>query len=388
MLLLAIIFWCCVYLIFHSYVFYPLILKILSSGKKANQQVYKGDDELPYVSILISAFNEEEVIAEKIESIFNGDYPAESFELLIGSDRSDDRTAEIINTYLPKYDNIRFWDFEERRGKQNVVNDLVQQSRGSILILTDANVMFDTSTIYNLVRHFKNTAIGLVDSNMINKGLKIEGISYQEKAYISREVNIKNMEGRLWGTMMGPFGGCYAIRKEDYSSVPPNYLVDDFYINMKVFEKGKKAINDLDARVFEDVSNVLKDEFRRKVRIATGNWQNLRTFSKLLMRPKLGFCFLSHKVLRWIGPFFIIAALVLSAVLAYYSWIYQLILLMQLVLLALPLLDFMLKKLNVHIKLLRLITHFYAMNLALFIGFFKSMKTIQSGTWDRTPRNQ
>jgi hypothetical protein len=134
--------------------------------------------------------------------------------------------------------------------------------------------------------------------------------------------------------------------------------VDDFYINMKVFEKGKKAINDLDARVFEDVSNVLKDEFRRKVRIATGNWQNLRTFSKLLMRPKLGFCFLSHKVLRWIGPFFIIAALVLSAVLAYYSWIYQLILLMQLVLLALPLLDFMLKKLNVHIKLLRLITHF------------------------------
>jgi cellulose synthase/poly-beta-1,6-N-acetylglucosamine synthase-like glycosyltransferase len=388
MLVLAIIFWCCVYLIFHSYVFYPLILKILSSGKKGNQEVFSRNDELPFVSIVISAFNEEEVIAEKIESIFNGDYPVDSFELLIGSDRSDDRTAEIINSFLPRYDNIRFWDFEERRGKQNVVNDLVQQSKGSILILTDANVMFDTSTIFNLVRHFKNTAIGLVDSNMINKGLKVEGISYQEKAYISREVHIKNMEGRLWGTMMGPFGGCYAIRKEDYSKVPANYLVDDFYINMKVFEKGKKAINDLDARVFEDVSNVLKDEFRRKIRIATGNWQNLRTFSGLLRRPRLGFCFFSHKVLRWIGPFFILIALLLSAALAFYSRFYQVILLLQLLLLALPLLDFILKKINIHIKLLRLVTHFYAMNLALFIGFFRSMKTIQSGTWDRTPRNQ
>lgn len=388
MLLLAIIFWCCVFLLFHSYVFYPLLLELLSYRKKGNQEVYQRNEDLPFVSIVISAFNEEEVIAEKIESIYNGDYPASKFELLIGSDCSDDRTAEIINSYLAEHDSLSFWDFKERRGKQNVVNDLVQQSRGSILILTDANVMFDTSTIYNLVRHFRNESIGLVDSNMINKGLKVEGISYQEKAYISREVHIKNMEGRLWGTMMGPFGGCYAIRKKDYAPVPPNYLVDDFYINMKIFEKGSQAINDLEARVFEDVSNVLKDEFRRKVRIATGNWQNLRTFSGLLLRPKLGFCFLSHKVLRWTGPFLILAALFFSAALAVNSDFYLLVFLFQVLLIAAPLLDFMLKSQNIHNKLLRLLTHFYAMNLALLMGFFRSMKTIQSGTWDRTPRNQ
>jgi len=268
------------------------------------------------------------------------------------------------------------------------VNDLVLDSRGSILMLTDANVMFDTSTIFNSVRHFKNSEIGLVDTNMINKGLKVEGISYQEKAYISREVMIKNMEGRLWGTMMGPFGGCYSIRKEDYSPVPPNYLVDDFYINMKVFEKRQKAINDLDARVFEDVSNILKDEFRRKVRIATGNWQNLKAFWHLLFRRKLGFCFLSHKVLRWKGPFFILAALITNAILASNSEIYLVLLAFQLLLILLPLLDFMLKGINIHIKPLRLVTHFYAMNLALFFGFFKAMRPIKSGTWDRTPRNQ
>lgn len=388
MLLLTVFFWLSVFLILHTYLFYPLILRILSVNKKDNKIRYQREDELPLVSVIISAFNEEEVIAEKIESIFAGDYPNDKLEVLIGSDNSIDRTAEIIKTYIPKHENLIFHDFQERRGKQNVVNDLVLESKGSILILTDANVMFDKQTVFNVVRHFKNTAIGLVDTNMINRGLKVEGISYQEKAYISREVFIKNMEGRLWGTMMGPFGGCYAIRKEDYSKVPANYLVDDFYINMKIFEKRKMAINDLDARVFEDVSNVLKDEFRRKVRIATGNWQNLRTFYHLLFRKNLGFCFWSHKVLRWKGPFFLLTALILSTFLALHSDVYLIMLALQLILLLLPVLDFILKKINIHIKPLRLVTHFYAMNLALFIGFFKSMRTIKSGIWDRTPRNQ
>ncbi len=388
MVVLAVFFWLSVYLILHTYLFYPLILEVLSFRKKGNEICFQRNDDLPFVSVIISAFNEEEVIAEKIESIFAGDYPVDKFEVLIGSDRSDDHTAEIINGYLPKHPTLRFWDFEKRRGKQNVVNDLVMESKGSIFILTDANVMFDTGTVFNLVRHFKNQEIGLVDSNMINKGLKVEGISYQEKAYISREVHIKNMEGRLWGSMMGPFGGCYAIRKEDYSKVPPNYLVDDFYINMKVFEKRKKAINDLDARVFEDVSNVLKDEFRRKVRIATGNWQNLKTFSALLWRRHVGFCFWSHKVLRWKGPFFILIALILSGILALHSPFYLILFAGQILLLLIPLVDFILKKANIHINLLRLATHFYAMNLALFIGFFRSWKKISSGTWDRTPRNQ
>lgn len=388
MVVLAVIFWLCIFLIFHTYLFYPIILKILSANKKNNQIRFSRDEDLPMVSIIMSAFNEEEVISEKLESIFAGDYPIEKFEVLIGSDKSSDRTAEIINSFKPAHPQLRFWDFQERRGKQNVVNELVNESKGSILILSDANVMFDKSSIYNLVRHFKNTEIGLVDSHMINKGMKIEGISYQEKAYISREVHIKNMEGRLWGSMMGPFGGCYSIRKEDYSPVPPNFLVDDFYINMMIFEKRRKAINDLDAHVFEDVPNVLKDEFRRKVRIATGNWQNLRTFSNLLWRKHVGFCFWSHKVLRWKGPFFIITALITSAFLAVHSKCYLALLAFQVMLLLLPLLDFLLKSVNIHIKPLRMVTHFYAMNLALFIGFFRSWKKISSGTWDRTPRNQ
>jgi len=106
MVVLAVIFWLSVFLVFHTYLFYPLILEILASGRKGNQMVYERDDELPFVSVIISAFNEEAVIAEKIESIFAGDYPHNSFEVLIGSDHSVDGTAGIIGNYLPRQSQV------------------------------------------------------------------------------------------------------------------------------------------------------------------------------------------------------------------------------------------------------------------------------------------
>ncbi len=383
-----IIFWLSVAVIFHSYVFFPVLLKLLSRNKKLTFPEVKEKD-LPKVSILVAAFNEEEVIAEKIESIYKSHYDIDKFELFIGSDNSTDNTNSIVQSYCEKYDNLTFIPYTKRRGKQNVINDLFQLSTGSLLILTDANVIFDPDTILEIARPFSDKSIGLVDTNMINRGLKREGISHQEKAYISREVLIKHDESVVWGSMMGPFGGCYAIRREDYSQVPSNALVDDFYINMKIFELGKKAVNNLEAKVFEDVSNNIKDEFRRKIRIATGSFQNLKWFGHLLwpMNNGIAFTFLSHKVLRWLGPFFIIMAFVSSAYLI--SWpIYQLAFAFQVSLMLLPFLDFILRQLNIHNSVLRFITHFYTMNLALFLGFFRFSKGVKSGIWKVTKRNQ
>jgi cellulose synthase/poly-beta-1,6-N-acetylglucosamine synthase-like glycosyltransferase len=382
-----IIFWASIILVFHTYLFYPILLSILAANKKGNQSVYSEDEELPLVSIIISAFNEEEFIEEKIRSIYNTSYPAGRFETLVGSDASNDRTAEIVTALQQEFPSLKFFDFQERRGKGNVVNDLVKNSEGSLLVLTDANVMFDRDTLYYMVRHFKNNAIGLVDTNMVNKGMKQEGISYQEKAYISREVAIKNKEGRLWGAMMGPFGGCYAIRAEDYEKVPSNYLVDDFYINMKVFEKGKLAINDIRSVVFENVPDQLAIEFRRKTRIGTGNFQNLRTFWRLLFTKRYGFAFLSHKVIRWFGPFLLLAALASNIALAFYSTWYLVILVPHVLVYLLPLLDFFLKKLGIHLHPLRLATHFFSMNAALFLGLFKSIGKVKTGVWERTARS-
>lgn len=385
---LHILFWFSVLMIFHSYVLFPLILK-LKAGKKTMEFPSLDKHEYPFISILVSAFNEEAVIEEKIESVFKSDYPNDKFELLIGSDNSSDRTNEIVEGFAKKHPNLIFKPYLKRRGKQNVVNDLYQLSKGSILILTDANVIFDTNTISEIARAFKDPKVGLVDTNMINRGMKKEGISHQEKAYISREVMIKQHESVVWGSMMGPFGGCYAIRHEDYSKVPSNALVDDFYINMKIFEKGKMAVNNLNAKVFEDVSNDLRIEMIRKIRIATGNFQNLKWFSHLLwpINNGVAFTFFSHKVLRWLGPFFLVIAFVTSLALINTPF-YQLALMFQVLGFFVPFFDFILRKVNIHNKLLRFITHFYSMNLALLIGFFRFTRGVKSGVWKVTKRNQ
>jgi len=381
------IFWLSVLLVVHTYVIYPLILKMLSKGRKGNEDCYQGDEELPFVSVIISAYNEESCIREKIDSIYSCKYPPDKFEVLIGSDQSTDNTAPIVESMINRYPNLIFTDFKERRGKGNVVNDLVKNARGSILVLTDANVMFDKDTLFNMVRHFRNPQIGLVDTNMVNRGMKADGISFQEKAYISREVKIKDMESRVWGAMMGPFGGCYAIRKDDYTQVPSNFLVDDFYINMSIFEKKKLAVNDLGSVVFENVPDEIKVEFRRKVRIGTGNFQNLKRFWRLIFTKRYGFAFVSHKVIRWFGPFFMLTALSCNIYLAFGQPFYLWILPFHLLFYFVPLFDRMLAIAGIHIASFRLVTHFIAMNAALFVGFFRSAGKVSSGVWERTARD-
>lgn len=386
MMVPVIIFWIAVFLVMHTYVVYPLILRVFSAGRRGNVMVYERDEDLPFVSVIISAFNEETCIAEKISSIYSGSYPSGKFEVLVGSDHSTDRTGEILRSLLEFYPSLKFYDFKERRGKGNVVNELVQNAAGTILVLTDANVFFDVDTMFYMVRHFKNPSIGLVDTNMVNRGMKAAGISHQEKAYISREVGIKDRESRLWGAMMGPFGGCYAIRQEDYARVPSNFLVDDFYINMMIFEKGKIAINEIRSIVFENIPDELIIEFKRKVRIGTGNFQNLRKFWRLIFTARYGFAFLSHKVIRWFGPFFMLIALALNIYLATGSIFYLWILSGHIAAYLIPFIDWVLKKFGIYFSPFRLATHFFSMNAALFIGFFRSLGKVNSGVWERTER--
>lgn len=350
----------------------------------------KNDYDLPVVSLVISAFNEEDMLDQKLDSIFNTDYPLQKLEVLIGSDASTDNTVAILKEYAGRFPQLRYFDFKTRRGKGNVINELQEHATGDIVIFSDANVMLERSTIFELVKYFKTPDIGLVDTRMINTNMHQSGISYQEKAYISREVLIKQHESLLWGTMMGPFGGCFAIRRHLYFPVPPNFFVDDFFINMKILDQGYKCINNMEARVFEDVSNNLKDEYRRKVRISTGNFQNLRYFSHLLASKTRGlsFCYISHKVLRWIGPFWMIVAFTAHAWLSQTGPFYFYTFLLHCFLFVVPLLDILMQKLKINSGVLRFVTHFYSMNLALLAGFFKSFKKIESNVWKPTQRNQ
>lgn len=383
-----IIFWVSVVALLQSYLIYPLIAGILSGLRDENKQVLAVTDELPYVSIIMAVFNEENVIFEKIQSIYDTGYPADRLELLVGSDGSSDRTNEILEEFARDFKSFHSFAFPERRGKPAVINELQDKARGEILVMTDAQVLFTQHTIFELVKHYRNDQIGLVGANILNTRIDKSGISFQEWSFMSREIKLKYHEGRAWGTMIGAYGACYSLRNEYYSKIPEGYSVDDFYITMKVLENHKKCILEMKALGYENVPNRLSEEFRRKIRIASGNFQNLKAFYKLLWPPFTGlaFSFFSHKVLRWLGPFFLLLILISNCVLAFNHPFYRILLIIQGGLIICPFIDFLLRKIGLHIVILRFITHFYSMNLALLAGFLKFIKGTETNVWQPTRR--
>jgi cellulose synthase/poly-beta-1,6-N-acetylglucosamine synthase-like glycosyltransferase len=396
--ILAVVCWLCFLGLAHSYLFYPLILIWLGRNKEQNSLIFESEDSWPFVSVLLSVYNEEKVIEEKLDSLLGLEYPQGRLHIYIGSDCSSDRTNEIVDGYARQYPHLHFFPFENRRGKPGVVNELFHQAcqrqpagPQHLLLVTDASVILQPLTLERMARHFKNPAIGMVDSHIIHTGMKQEGISRAENQYISTEARLKELEGRVWGKMIGPFGGCYAIRSNYFSRVPDNYLVDDFYITMRMFEKGGQAINDLDAICYEGVSHEISEEYRRKSRISAGNFQNMATFRHLWWPPfsVLGFAFFSHKVLRWIGPILMIFMLLSVLGLSLYGNLFYtgLLALLGTVFIILPVLDYLLRKMGVNSMVLRSIRYFILMNAALLEGFIKYLKGIRSNVWEPTKRN-
>lgn len=399
LLLLQIIFWVCVLALAHTYVFYPVLVKWLSHGKQPNRLVFApGDPDLPQVSVLMSVYNEEKVIREKLESLVALQYPKEKLRFWIGSDCSDDQTEAIISDFAEKNAgaSMHFFPFAQRRGKPPVVNDLARMaleataaSGAHLLLLTDASVILQADTLFHLVKHFKNPDIGVVDAHMRTAGLRSEGISRSEDRYLGGEVQLKHGEGLLWGQMIGPFGGCYALRSNLFEPVPPNSLVDDFWLVFRVLERGFKAINDLEAVCYEGATHRVRDEYRRKKRIAAGSFQNLARFRRWVLPPltTLGFAFFSHKVLRWFGGFFIVFSFLACGMLALWNQFYAgVFLAMTFALLGIPLLDGLLSRLRRPFLPVKNAAYFLAMNMALIEGFFKWRRGIRENTWQRTNR--
>ena len=422
-----ILFFILILLVAYCYVLFPLCMIVCSRGKKNNQEQFVLSGDLPEVAIIMAVYNEEEVIEQKLRSIFATNYPLEKVQVFIGSDNSTDATHSIIEKYIhPQPPKGGFWSSEidlnnststeqksplgnracelsaanlevknihlkiysQRQGKPAIINDLVTKTNAKVLILTDANVYFEPETIFELVKHYKNPNIGLVGALIVNTNVKKTGISYQEKTYLSLENKVKFAEGVLGGAMIGAFGGAFSMRRDLYTTVPPKFVVDDFYITMQVLQQGKQAILEPLAVVYEDVANVPAEEFRRKVRISTGNFQNLRAFRSLLSFNRVGVYFFSHKILRWLTPFFLCGIFVFTGILAFYNILYVAIFAVFVCSLVAVLLDFLLKKTGVHSRLLRFISHFYQMNFALLLGFFKYIKGVQSNVWQPTKRNQ
>ena len=376
-----------IFLLF-SYLVYPYLLKFLLQ-KQQNASVYPVTGVLPSLTIVIAAHNEEKVLREKLDSILQSAYPQDLIEILIGIDASSDLSALIAEEYQSKFAACQVFVFKERQGKIKIVNALVPKAQHAIIVLTDANVLFTEQTLMQLQAPFIDPLIGLVDTTMKHYGLKNTGISVPESAYIAGEVLLKEAEGKLWGAMMGPFGGCFAFRKRCFEKIPEHFLVDDFYINMICIEKGLRCVTQTEAIVLEDVSNDLLIEFKRKIRISSGNFQNLRRFWPLLFKFNwVSFTFFSHKVLRWILPVFLVAMTLQIMQKHTQSWFYELLYFGLLLIPIAFVVDYLSRQRGVHLVWLRFVIHFISMNIALLIGMFRFFGGIRSSVWQPTKRHQ
>ena len=205
---------------------------------------------------------------------------------------------------------------------------------------------------------------------------------------MSREILIKYREGLVWGATVGVYGAIYAIRKELFTEVPKGFAVDDFFISMNVLRKKKQAILDIHAITYQEVPNLLSEEYRRKVRISTGNYRNMCYFVRELFRPWQGasFAYISHKVIRWMGPFIILLFMLSNIFLYPTHRFYEYTLFGLAGAVCLPIIDYFLSKIGIHIVFLRFVRHFITMNIALIHGFINNLGGIRKDVWQPTNR--
>lgn len=378
-MVVEVLFWLALLLVFHTYVVYPEWML-----RRARRYRSQKDDpkEWPRVVLLLAAYNEEDVIEKKIRTCLESDYPADKLSLVIGSDCSTDMTDKLIRRWSENDPRVVLHRFESRTGKPAIINTLVENSDADILILSDADTYFEKGMIKALIRFFNEEKVGGVQARFISEADPDKDVASQELGYNDRELKIKQGQS-ISGAVIGAYGACYALRRKLYRPVPKGFLVDDFYIFMKVLEQGYQTVYAEEAVCKLEVSGESKTEFKRKARIGMGNYQNffaLKSFWNPFSNVAAAY-YWSHKVLRWFTPFFLVFLFFANGYLAYSEPFYEQIYIFQLAVYALWLLDSILKMAGIHIKPLRYLSHFFRMNLALLLGFYRYLKGGSKGTW-------
>ncbi len=386
--MLEILFFICIFGIAHTYIIYPLLMLLLGALSK-KQEEHPPLTNYPTIEVIFAAYNEEAVIRQKIISTFNTNYPSDKISVRIGSDASSDETDSIIESLQQEYPNLYFKRFPGRTGKAGIVNQLVLKSTADNIILTDANILFTPETIPQLAAGLMDVKTGIVGGKIVYTEVKGTGISKQENIYLRLENAIKQAESDVFGKAMGVEGGCYIIRRELFPQIPPLFFMEDFYITMAVMKQNFKVKFLATAECHEDVSVHSTEEYKRKVRISIGNFQNLAAYRSMLFTHffPAGFIFLSHKVLRWFTPFFLLALIPLSTLLAPTAFLYALFAGFYMVFLGLGLFGILFSQ-SKKAGFLKYPGHFVHMNLALLEGFTLYLKGVKSNAWQPTRRNQ
>jgi cellulose synthase/poly-beta-1,6-N-acetylglucosamine synthase-like glycosyltransferase len=336
------------------------------------------------LALLIAAYNEQAVIEDRIRNALQLDYPREKLQIVVASDGSSDATARIVRSHAGS--GVHLIDNVQRRGKAAVLNSAIAALSADIVILSDANTHTDPQAARSLVRWFADPRIGAVCGRLILKD-PVSGKNV-DSLYWRYETFLKRRESDL-GALLGSNGAIYAIRRTIYCPIPDQTIVDDFVIPLLAKVRcGCDIIYDPEATAVEESAPDVASEFRRRSRIGAGGWQAIGILWRLLnpLRGWVAFTFWSHKVLRWLCPFFLLLMLVSNAVLAAWSTVYRMLLAVQLLGYGAALAGAYAPRRTPLVRLLRLANMFVAMNAALFVGFIKWAAGWQRGTWSRTRR--
>lgn len=379
------VFWTSAALIVYTYVAYPAILWLLTRRRRDGGRVLQAphDEALPTVSVLIAAHNEEAVLRSRIENLLALDYPKDKLELVIASDASGDGTVAIAREYEAR--SVRLFEFTSRTGKAAVLNTVIPNLKGEIAILSDANTFMDTHAVRNLVRWFSNPNVGVVCGRLVLTdpvtGRNVDGLYWRYENFLKR------CEAKIGG-LLGANGGIYAIRRSLFGGIRRDTIVDDFVIPLLTRVRTGCAILYDDAAIaYEETPPEIAAEFQRRARIGAGGFQSIAVLWPLFnpLRGAIAFTFISHKLLRWLCPFFILG-LAISNVVLVNSGIYGLTLVTGIVLLSVALAGQLLPGGSGVGRVMRLATMFATMNAALLVGFFRWASGRQQGVWERTAR--
>lgn len=378
------------FLVFYTFFGYGILLFILVKLRillKGKRPLPDNGGNWPTLTLVISAYNEEHCMEEKIANTLSLAYPADKITYLFVTDGSTDSTPDII----ARYPQIKLMHRPERRGKIAAIDRAMHEVTSEIVIFTDANTFLNKEALMNIARHFHDPKVGAVSGE---KRVHIEDVSDAtagEGFYWKYESKLKTWDSELY-SVVGAAGELFSVRTKLFEYVAPDTILDDFMISMLIAEKGYRIIYDSTAYAMETGSENIGEELKRKIRIAAGGIQSIVRL-KSLLNPfhnfVLSFQYISHRVLRWtITPFLMVLAFLLNGIIVIQGAevIYQLLFAGQLLFYGMALLGWIMEKRQMKIKIFFIPYYFCMMNYAVAAGIRRYFLKQQSAVWEKSKR--
>lgn len=393
-MILEITFWLFIFIVFYTYLGYGIFILLLVKIKESFQPRCPKVAEnitLPDVTLLIAAYNEEDIVDDKMHNTRSLDYPKEKLHVVWVTDGSTDSTMQKLQAYT----DVQVLHEPERKGKTAAINRSIPYIDTPIVIFTDANTILNSESLKEIVYLFADKKVGCVAAE---KRISIEAedtaSSSGEGFYWRYESYLKNLDSRLY-SVVGAAGELYAIRKDLFEAIPNDTLLDDFVLSLKIAQKGYKIAYCPTAYATEYSSESMKEEEKRKVRIAAGGLQavwRLRSLLNIFKYGILSFQYISHRVLRWaVTPFALFALFPLNILLCMFSspankWLYSLLFAAQCIFYLLAFIGYVYSKKEIKYKILFIPYYFLFMNLNVFKAYSYLRQKGNTGVWEKAKR--